>query len=369
MPARAIVTAVADAAERWTDADFPPRVRATAALEARLGYTMPVVDHALDRLFGGMTAAALTAAIAGEVGALGALDEFVAQPGRPLAWARGVDRVTIVAGERTIGAALVPLVYALCAKSRAIVRERGDMLVAPFAETLGEALPALRDAIEVQTWTEPSARGDDVALSAADVVVAFGDPAALRAIRAACSAEATFVPCVPSTNTAYVDRASLDGDLGPLTGAIARAASLDAAHVFFVERSDDDRHRRFVRALADACAAAAIEFPSGPGDPAPAGRIVVEAPDGEPPPLRAGTLALIVVGGPADAAAYLRRHALRVGAVGIPVEFRADAAEDLAARFGAVRVAPLDALPAPPLGGHHGGRARIADFVRWVDRE
>jgi hypothetical protein len=22
----------------------------------------------------------------------------------------------------------------------------------------------------------------------------------------------------------------------------------------------------------------------------------------------------------------------------------------------------------PPLSGHHGGRPRIADFVRWVDR-
>ena len=62
LPARAIVRAIADAAERWSDADFPPRVRATAAIEERLGYTMPVVDYALDRLFGGITADALTAA-------------------------------------------------------------------------------------------------------------------------------------------------------------------------------------------------------------------------------------------------------------------------------------------------------------------
>jgi hypothetical protein len=49
--ARTIVGAIADAAARWTDADFPPRVRVTAAIESRLGYTMPVVDYALDRLF------------------------------------------------------------------------------------------------------------------------------------------------------------------------------------------------------------------------------------------------------------------------------------------------------------------------------
>jgi hypothetical protein len=61
LPARTIVRAIADAAERWTDADFPPRVRATAAIEERLGYTTPVVDYALDRLFRGITSDALTA--------------------------------------------------------------------------------------------------------------------------------------------------------------------------------------------------------------------------------------------------------------------------------------------------------------------
>jgi hypothetical protein len=57
LPARTIVHALADAAERWSDADFPLRVRASAAIGARLGYTLPVIDYALDRLFGGITAA------------------------------------------------------------------------------------------------------------------------------------------------------------------------------------------------------------------------------------------------------------------------------------------------------------------------
>ncbi len=64
LPARRIVAHVADAAERWSDADFPPRVRAALAIEARLGYSAPVVDYALDRLFFGVTRAALEAAIA-----------------------------------------------------------------------------------------------------------------------------------------------------------------------------------------------------------------------------------------------------------------------------------------------------------------
>jgi hypothetical protein len=39
----------------------------------------------------------------------------------------------------------------------------------------------------------------------------------------------------------------------------------------------------------------------------------------------------------------------------------------LAARIGAVRVAPFGAMQSPPVAGHHGGRPRIADFIRWID--
>jgi hypothetical protein len=46
-----------------------------------------------------------------------------------------------------------------------------------------------------------------------------------------------------------------------------------------------------------------------------------------------------------------------------------EAAVALAERIGAVRVAPFGTLQDPPLGGHHGGAPRIADFVRWIDRE
>src|ERR1700685_3227394 len=63
LPARRIIAHVADAARRWSDADFPPRVRVSAEIERRLGYSAPVVGYALDRLFFGLGAAALEAAI------------------------------------------------------------------------------------------------------------------------------------------------------------------------------------------------------------------------------------------------------------------------------------------------------------------
>ena len=402
LPAHAIVTAIADAAERWTDADFPPRVRATAALQARLGYSMPVVDYALDRLFGGLTAAVLSAAIAAELGTVAALDGFVATGGRPAAWARGVARVTIVSSDTTIGVAVPPLVYALCAKAQVTVKDRDDALVAAFAETLGEMLPELRGAVDARVWTGGDAAVEDVALGAADVVVAFGGPAALRAVRAACAPDATFVPFGHRASAGYVDRRALDGDVAPLATAVARDALLYdgdgclSLHVLFVERGDGERAQRFVRALADACEATAIEFPPGRRDVERAARatayvaraafraangagevrrsstegwsIVVAPPTDELPPFGAGTIPLLLVAGVAEAADYVLRHALPLQALGVPAAFDDAAAAALAATLGAVRVAPLGTLQTPPLGGHHGGRSRIADFVRWIDR-
>ncbi len=77
---------------------------------------------------------------------------------------------------------------------------------------------------------------------------------------------------------------------------------------------------------------------------------------------------LPVFGGDDDAVAtYVGRRRLPVQALGVAVA--SPAAVALAARIGAVRVAPFGTLQSPPLAGHHGGSPRIADFVRWIDRE
>ena len=109
LPAHRIVVALADAAARWRNADFPPRVRVTRALMTRLGYSEPVVDYALDRLFEDVTRESLEAVIESELGSLAALDGFVARAGRPDVFFRGVGRAAIVSSETTIGVALPPL--------------------------------------------------------------------------------------------------------------------------------------------------------------------------------------------------------------------------------------------------------------------
>ncbi len=399
LPARTIVQAIADAAERWTDADFPPRVRATAAIVERLGYTVPVVDFALDRLFGGITAGALTAAVSAELGSLDVLDGFVERAGRPAAWARGANAVTIVSSDTTIGVAIVPLVFALTAKCAVTVKDRSDALVAAFVETLGEERPELRAATDVRAW---SGGDDDVetrAVGAADVVVAFGGNDALRAIRSRCAADAAFIPFGHRASAGYLTAADVASDAAALAAGVARDALLYdgdgclSLHLLFVERAPGGAHERFADLLATACAASAIEFPTGPRKPVRAARvaayaaaaafraannagrvlraadgawtIVVDPPDGDLPPFGGGVIPVVFVDGIADAAAYVERHALPLQAIGVASGTDARA---LGEQLGAVRVAPLGSLQDPPLAGHHGGRARIADFIRWIDR-
>jgi hypothetical protein len=399
LPALTIVRAIAGAAQRWTDADFPPRVRATAAIEERLGYTTPVVDYALDRLFCGITADALIAAITDELGSLDILDGFAERAGRPAAWARGADAVTIVSSDTTIGVAIVPLVFALTAKCAVTVKDRSDALVAAFVETLGEERPELRAATDVRAW---SGGDDDIevqTLGDADVVVAFGGNEALRSIRARCGVGATFVPFGHRASAGYVTAAALAGDTRSLAAGAARDALLYdgdgclSLHLLFVERTPDGAHERFVDALADACSGNAVEFPAGPRKPARAARVgayaaaaafraangsgrvlravdgtwtvVSDPPDGELPPFGGGVIPIIFVDGVAGAVAYVERHALPLQALGVA---DVDDPPELAERLGAVRIAALGQMQDPPLAGHHGGRARIADFIRWIDR-
>ena len=398
LPARRIVAHVADAAERWSDADFPPRVRATLAIEARLGYSTPVVDYALDRLFFGVTRAALEAAIAAELGSVDALDGVVERPGAPAAWARGVDRAAIVSSDTTIGVAIVPALFALCAKCDVVVKDRSDALVAGFFASLAEEHPAFAAAARAHAWTGGDDPAEDALFERAGAVVAFGRDETLRAIRARCGADTRFTGFGHRASIGRLTRDDVAALDAPLADRIARDALLYdgegclSLHALFVQ-AEGAELSRVAAALAAACERVAIEFPGGTRSAArtaavaayrnlaafraAGGRgavfaaadaaLVVDPPRDEALPFLPRVVPLIGVEDDAGIAAYAAAQALPVQAIGVVA---ADAAAvALAERIGAVRVAPFGTMQAPPLGGHHGGAPRIADFVRWIDRE
>jgi hypothetical protein len=224
----------------------------------------------------------------------------------------------------------------------------------------------------------------------------------LRAIRLRCAPDAAFIPFGHRASAGYVTARALGGDVAALAAGIARDALLYdgdgclSLHLLFVERAAGGAHERFIDSLAAGCAAYAIEFPAGPRKAARAARanayaaaaafraangmgrvvrasggawsIVVDPPAGDVPPFGGGVIPVVYVDGVDDAAAYVARHALPLQALGVADPSDA-AARTLAERLGVVRIARFGSMQDPPLAGRHGGRARIADFVRWVDRE
>jgi hypothetical protein len=393
-----LIAAVAAASARWRDADFPPRVRTVPALVDRTGYSAPVVEYALDRLFGAITREALRATIAGELGALEALDGFVARSGRPDVWFRPAGKVAIVSSETTIGVALHPLVFAVCAKANVLVKDREDRLIAAFIETLAQERPELAERLSAQVW---KGAGDDGFPAELGVVVAFGRDDTLRTIRANLPGPTRFLGFGHRTSVGYVTRGSLAGEA--VAKRCARAAALDALlydgdgclslHALFVERDGSLDPERFAQIVSEACDEIAVEFPAGvrPNDPrfelyrkrmhfraaqgvgavhcgaADEHMVVYAPPFDEPPPLLPRTLGVYSVRGPGDALTFLREHDL-------PIEgFATDVPPDselLAAALasGAVRIARLGTLQDPPLGGEHGGAGRILPFVRAIYR-
>jgi hypothetical protein len=403
--AEQIVAAIADAAERWRDADFPARVRATQAVTRRTGYTEPVVDYALDALFGAIDRTSLETTIAGELGSLGALDGFVSRPRRPDVFFVPIERVAVVSSDTTIGVAIPAFVFALCAKAHVTVKDRDDHLVAAFAETIAAERPQLSAAMLVETWNGTDDAAARARLGQAGTVVAYGRAETLATIRAQLAPEARFVGFGHRTSVGYVARETLASPAA--ARACARGLARDAllydgegclcVHAAFVECSEARGSidpAAFARLVADACDTVAVELPAGYREfDAPASAylraaqfraaqgsgaahagatgphlVLLDPPRDERPPFLRRTLALYAVDAPQDALDFVRRHALALEAVAIELPGRPDI-EAFALASGAARIAALGTLQRPPLGGEHGGGGRILPFVRAIYRQ
>lgn len=399
-PIRRIINAISDAATRWSDADFSPRVRSLERICERTGYSIPVVEYALDALFNSLRADVIESLIAGELGSLDALDDFVERPGRPKARAVPIGSVAVISSRTTIGVALVPAIFALCAKCDVIVKDREDALIGAFFATLTEEMDGFVQAAFATSWTGAEATD----LRAFDAVVAFGDDATLGVIRAQLAPTAAFIPFGSKISIGYITRESL-GDDAAATHT-ARGAARDALlydtegclslRVLFVERGGAIAPERFAELLAREIETAATEFPPGAArapqvqaelarmrdlavfrETQRQGRIfsdtratyalLFDAAMEHAPSLLPRTLSLHSVDAPSDAVAFIQRHRLPIEAVA--TNNPRDDVRALALTVGANRIAAFGELQRPLLAANHGGRPRIAEFVRIVTAE
>ena len=139
---RSRIRAVVDAARRWNDADFPPRVRTLPAIIERTGYSEPVAEYALDRLFSSISNPFIESAIVSELGSLETLDGFVEREGVRIR-ALPAGHACVISSRTTIGVAIVPAIFAICAGCDVVVKDREDRLVSAYFRTLVEELPEL----------------------------------------------------------------------------------------------------------------------------------------------------------------------------------------------------------------------------------
>lgn len=400
MPARRILRAVAGAAERWSDADFPPRVRVLDGIAERTGYTLPVIEYALDRLFESLTANALEDTIASELGSIDALDTFVTRPGRPAARALSVGSACVISSHTTIGVAIVPAAFALCAKCPVVVKDREDALVGAFFSTLAQEDAAFEASARAEVWEGASSAHD---LASYGIVVAFGRDDTLARIRARCAPEARFVGFGSKASAGYVTREALADETSART--IARGAARDLAlfesegclslHVLFAERGASITTQRLAEMVAGEVERIAVEFPLGQrtartdaslasaralaafrsaggggqvySDERASHLVVADDANVQAPYFLPRALGIHAVDGPDDAAAYLASHGVTLEALAAP-RGRPDVAA-MAVASGAARIARFGELQSPLASGNHGGRARVSDFVRWITDE
>jgi hypothetical protein len=395
LPVKRILRAVHDAAERWKNADFPPRVRVTANLIARTGYSEPVIDYALDRLFSSCTTSAIELAISGELGDLSALDGFIARKDRPSLYARGLRRVAIISSQSTIGVALPAAIFAILAKCHVLVKDREDGLIRQFFATLVQEDPALADFVLAKIWDGNST---DNEYQDCDIVVAFGRSETLQTIRQSLGRETRFIGFGPRISCGVLsaeDLVSVADQHHVFTAAARDAILYDAEgcmslHVVFAqmpvtdkpEDSRLDEHsalHQLCDGLSQALADSAIEFPLAQRTSeerlqhaaassslrfraAARNELLRERPIGtvivshdHPPLLMPASIVVVPL------------HQLQVEAVS--VTSHESSRLELALATGAVRITNYGAMQNPPLYGEHGGRPRILDFVDLVTLE
>jgi acyl-CoA reductase-like NAD-dependent aldehyde dehydrogenase len=383
LPASSIVRAIADAAARWSDADFPARVRATQRVAERTGYSVPVVEYAFDRLFFSITQDALTATIEDELGGLDILDEFMPRQGRTEAWAQPAGSVCVISSRTTIGVALPAAIFALCAKCDVLVKDREDSLIAGFFETLYEEDEHFRTAARAEAWSSDDNEIPD--LRSFDAVVAFGRNETLEQIRNALKPDARFVGFGSRASAGYITREALSDAAAART--IARGAARDlvlyetegclSLHVLFAENGGRVSVAEFSTLLEKEIETANVEFPRAAENhgariaqaralAAFRSAVAVPAPTLEAPQFLPRVLSAIAVDDPAQALEYLRSHDLPLE--GFAIAGDRDDITALAIAAGAVRLSRFGELQHPPLHGSHGGRPRIGDFIKWIDK-
>jgi hypothetical protein len=413
-PIAEIVEVLDRACARWRDPADPDRAAAEAALADHCRVPPRAVAPILEAAFGAWRGDAMDAWIAGELGAVEALDGPVPLAGARR-MARGPDLVLALCAHGVPTTPIADGLAALLVKAPAWIKPASgaDDLAARFAGTLGSLDAGLGAALHVRGW-QHGGEEESAALASADVVLATGRAETVTEVREAARAARRRIAGTarmgrvivhgPRLSAALVTREALrdrDRVIGTLADDAAFAGQMGCLSpvVAWIEADPAE-----VAELAGPVLAACVErWPAPSRSEAGAGErartaewlalVAVEraagrvgsaaggfedgwsvvartrpAPPDPPPVPRVLTLEPVRDGSEAAELCARRRGIVATVGVAAPAA-RAAALGAAFARAGVERVAPLGAMQRPPLAWRRDGRATLADLVTWFDQE
>ena len=363
-----------------------------------------MIRHTLPLIFREYRAQQLTTLLRDELGDVNALDTFVSiNTKRRKAY--GPTLTTHILAGNLPGAGLDSLIFSLLVKSAALVKtaSAASCLSTLFARILAKIDPELGACLAVVTWPGGNSPLEEIAFSRADVVIASGSDKSLTAIR----------PQVRGKFIGYGHKISFSAiTKEPLNHAqdLARQAAYDVAlydqqgclspQLIYVEAGGLASPREFAGLLAEALTEWECTLPRGVVSSdaslairhardeaewqALAGKDVAlyTSPHGTawtvtydtdptfvPSPLyrtiRIKPLSsltqlheLLSPWRPYLEAAAVATHTTRIAEI-----------SEILGNAGVSRICSIGTMQIPPLSWRHGGRARIADLVRWVEIE
>lgn len=403
-PLRTVLTSLATTAAVFLDATSQARCEAEALLPAETGLSPEMIRHVLPLLFQEYRAERLTALVQEELGSLDALDTFVPTAG---GWrkAYGPTLITQVLAGNLPGTGLDGVLFALLVKAATLVKASSAAPSLPtlFARTLAGVDPDLGSCVAVVSWPGGHAALEEIAFARADIVVASGTDESMAAIQR--QVRGRFIGYGHKVSFSLITKERLED-----AEALARQAAYDVVlfdqrgclspQLVYVEAGGRVSPREFAALLAQALEQWQTILPRGtvPVEAsvairrlrneaewqAIAGKEVVlyaSAPGTEwtvvydadprfvPSPLYR-TVRVKPFSTLAELAEVLlpwRTHLEAAGVAAGPDRLREIA--ELLGQAGVSRIAQLGTLQTPPLSWRHGGRPRLADFVRWVTLE
>ncbi len=395
-----IIAALADAAGRWTDPDYPPRHRATTLLAERLNLSSGMLTRGIDNIFSVITRESLERLLEDEVTDASDLEQPKVDVNGNRVRLQGPRLVFYSLAGNVPGLGIPPIVVSLLARSAAILRNssRQPALTTAFLGTLKEESPALAEMIVATTWPAGDGRLEATAVDAAQRLEIYGEDETIRqfgsrhgdrAVIARGSASSVAVVPRQSDTDKWAEGLALDvvlyegaGCLTPkavyVEGERGRAdrmakslglqlSRLEKMWPRLKQSLDDEVRRREIIGTAEAAAAREEGSTLLRGredswcihitreeslDPRPSLRCIDVVP--------ARDLDEIIE--------RLGRAAVPIAAIGLGMEEDDKGYTQVNERLsglGAPLICPPGRMQAPPIGWSQDGRQRLADLLQW----